>query len=557
MKIIRLLVQILFIVLIINICSCSTRTPYALNTNILSESIKTKIPDLSSIPNTPAINRQTSGDFKKYGSDYYLYKSKNANVSMTDMLLPGVEPDWALYRFGEFPITDTLQTLSIKLQDSANCWIGLSDYKHNGWSWVECKGTDNYQIDLSKYNSLINNSYVFYFIVVAKGEKVQLSWSSILTAGGTTSNQQGIYSMFGVNQYRRGLMRSVGPLVKPIQKWSFPAGPGEIKAIPVIDAQGTLYFGGGTTFYAVNPVGTEKWHYHCRGSLDSTAAIDTDGTIYVAGYDQYVYAFNSDGSLKWETKLNGYGYASVCLTKDNRLYIGMQGGKSLYSIKKSDGMMIWGDALAGLSTTRFSSPAVDRNGNVYIGGASKLFSLKSDKTYNWVLYDPGGSSYGGTDYSPVVGDYGTIYVFGTYKTNGCLWAINPDGTEQWHYPLNNQGVDSVTIAPDGALCFAAWNASINKIVVYQIYPDKTTKSALEIDVPDDTYRPSTNVSVDQNGNMFFGTTPGRIYALDSIANVIWTYDTGENIDRSAPILDVNGNMYFGTLKGNLIALSPK
>ena len=54
--------------------------------------------------------------------------------------------------------------------------------------------------------------------------------------------------------------------------------------------------------YAVNPNGTEKWHYDTGYWIVSDPCIGEDGTIYIGSGDTYLYAMNPDGTLKWRFK---------------------------------------------------------------------------------------------------------------------------------------------------------------------------------------------------------------------------------------------------------------
>lgn len=86
--------------------------------------------------------------------------------------------------------------------------------------------------------------------------------------------------------------------------WSFPlsnaggVGINEGGASPAVDAQGNVYIGSSTgTFYAINPDGTEKWHYQTGGAINTQPAIGPDGTLYVGSDDGKVYAFGQGGGL--------------------------------------------------------------------------------------------------------------------------------------------------------------------------------------------------------------------------------------------------------------------
>ena len=46
-------------------------------------------------------------------------------------------------------------------------------------------------------------------------------------------------------------------------------------------------------------IGVLKWKYETGGNVYSSPAIGADGTIYVGSDDNYLYAINPDGSLRW------------------------------------------------------------------------------------------------------------------------------------------------------------------------------------------------------------------------------------------------------------------
>ncbi|MDN5325305.1 MAG: hypothetical protein PWP02_1024, partial [Thermosipho sp. (in: thermotogales)] len=60
---------------------------------------------------------------------------------------------------------------------------------------------------------------------------------------------------------------------------------------------------------------------------DSSPAIGADGTIYVGSDDDYLYAINPDGSLKW--KIYGINN-SPAIDSDGTIYVG--GTFDLYAV---------------------------------------------------------------------------------------------------------------------------------------------------------------------------------------------------------------------------------
>jgi|GEM_PF-5926711 outer membrane protein assembly factor BamB len=60
--------------------------------------------------------------------------------------------------------------------------------------------------------------------------------------------------------------------------------------------------------------------------------------------------------------------------------------------------------------------------------------------------------------------------------------------------------------------------------------------------------------VDINGTVYAGSVDGKMYAISSSGDVVWTYATGGHITESSPALDTDGTLYFTSEDGNLYAI---
>jgi hypothetical protein len=70
-----------------------------------------------------------------------------------------------------------------------------------------------------------------------------------------------------------------------------------VASSPAIGSDGTIYVGSfDHKFYAINPDGTEKWHFRTGFHVYSSPAIGTDGTIYIGSGDHKLYAFGATAS---------------------------------------------------------------------------------------------------------------------------------------------------------------------------------------------------------------------------------------------------------------------
>lgn len=67
-----------------------------------------------------------------------------------------------------------------------------------------------------------------------------------------------------------------------------------VRSGPVVDAEGTIYVGGHDDFiYALSPGGELRWVHGVQGDVDGSVRIANDGVLYVGAEDGIVYALRS------------------------------------------------------------------------------------------------------------------------------------------------------------------------------------------------------------------------------------------------------------------------
>jgi outer membrane protein assembly factor BamB len=152
-------------------------------------------------------------------------------------------------------------------------------------------------------------------------------------------------------------------------KWLFPTG-NWVHGSPSIGDDGTVYCGSDNGYlYALNPNnGSVKWSLQI-GSSYASPTIGTDGTLYIGVWEKRFYAINPDGTIKWsyDTSPGKVWGSTAALSGDGTLYFGTcdlewSGGVELIALW-TNGTVKWRDSLDSV----FSSPAIDKNGTVFIG----------------------------------------------------------------------------------------------------------------------------------------------------------------------------------------------
>ena len=259
-------------------------------------------------------------------------------------------------------------------------------------------------------------------------------------------------------------------------KWKFNTNGGNIASSPTIGEDGTIYFGDlgdfgyNSKIWAVNPNGTEKWHYTIDDRIYSDPCIGNDGTIYIGSDDTYLYAMNPDGTLKWRYKTGDYIKGPASIADDGTVYIGSY-DDYLYAVYPNNGSMKW-KCKIGQGTAL--NPSIANDGTIYVG-CQRLYAVNPDGTIKWSS-DMGGNRHIDSS-SPAIAEDGTIY-FGTNIGNGDggeIIAVNPDGTEHWRKKIANKWVESSpSIAEDGTVYIGS-SYAMSKGYLHAFGPQETNE----------------------------------------------------------------------------------
>ncbi len=250
--------------------------------------------------------------------------------------------------------------------------------------------------------------------------------------------------------------------VTGLEKWRFRSEwYGTVESSAVIDMDGTIYFGtmgSDSKVYALFPNGTKKWSYNVGLMIWSTPAIAEDGTIYVTSYDDYLHAVNPNGTLKWKFDAGDSISSSPAIAEDGTIYFGtMLSGNRIYAVNPN-GTEKWHYTTGYIIT---SDPAIGDDGTIYIGSGDKyLYALYPNGTLQW-RFRTGDYVKG----HPSIADDGTIYF---PSTDDYLYALYPNGTLKWKSKTGWGAVSSAAIGEDGTLYIGA-----DKL--YAIYPNNGTK----------------------------------------------------------------------------------
>ncbi|MFQ6075535.1 MAG: PQQ-binding-like beta-propeller repeat protein [Candidatus Bathyarchaeia archaeon] len=280
----------------------------------------------------------------------------------------------------------------------------------------------------------------------------------------------------------------------------------------------TLYAVGGTNLYAFTTSGEALWTYEePTENIYGEPCVASDGTIYCGSWDTYVYALNPDGTLKWKYQTDGAiaPLASPTLSNDEAtIYVGSgdpnkDNGGTLYAID-AEGTLQW--KIENLDQMRVSGAVVGPDGRVYVCASGRVHCFSPDGTKVWESErDTAGSL------TPSLSSDGTIYV-GTAK-DGKVYAIDAsNGQTKWSYQTG-------------------------------INPDYDPDNPM-----DPPYGVLSTPVIEANGIVYVGAMDGVMHALKPDGSVLWTYQTGDNINENCPATGPDGTLYFSSADKYIYAI---
>ncbi|WP_224998264.1 PQQ-binding-like beta-propeller repeat protein [Cesiribacter sp. SM1] len=224
------------------------------------------------------------------------------------------------------------------------------------------------------------------------------------------------------------------------KRWEI-TGVGAFYAAPVISAdESTVYFLNTNEgkIWAVNAAdGTQKWAEPVgldAGIHGSSLSMDADGTIYFTT-NTHVAAITDQGetgAVKWTAEVDDASNSGVVVGPDGTLYTGSVGG--LLAMNPADGSVLWTyDA-----EIRESVPAVDMNGNIYVGtadGRMLIINAAGELEKELELGD-------NVTNSPTIASDGTVYIESKDGDTIKLFkiAVANSGPADSAWPMKGQNV---------------------------------------------------------------------------------------------------------------------
>jgi outer membrane protein assembly factor BamB len=332
-------------------------------------------------------------------------------------------------------------------------------------------------------------------------------------------------------------------------KWTFQTDP-PITSSPILDKKGNIYFTSWRYLYALYPNGTEIWRWQENHDLiQSSPVISDDGTIYLGDDGGMLYAFQSDGTLKWTFSANDGIKCAITLDSSGIIYFCTFTENGRFYAVYPNGTLKWSYPADYYCQ---SNPAVGDDGTIYFASHLSLYAFSSNGTLKWK------NTLGNQNYvflgSPTVGDDGTVYI---PRGPGPLYAFYPNGTLKWTCAIGWGSCRTPALASDGTIY-------IGEDGLHAITPDGNKKWMFYSDGNSNYYADSCTYAISQDGTIYVGMVENDqncyIFALNSDGTVRWRQWISDFRAISSPIIASDGTIYMGSYwdhGGMLYALNGK
>jgi outer membrane protein assembly factor BamB len=242
-----------------------------------------------------------------------------------------------------------------------------------------------------------------------------------------------------------------------VVEWAWPGHNSlSISHSPVIGHDGKVYFACySDSLYALNPDSTLAWARPLGHSVNSSPAVGLDGNIYVAttrGTGPWtLWSFEPDGDSAWSLELAGDAdFASAAVGPDSTIYVGAN--RYLYAVRPN-GTLKWRDSL---SARIQCCPAVANESTLYVVAETRLYCIDTDSGVRWRKSIGGSSNY----CSPAVDPEGNVYVGTSNAAASTFYCIGSDSTVLYSYTIGDDIWSSPAIGENGRIYFGSMNDSI-------------------------------------------------------------------------------------------------
>jgi outer membrane protein assembly factor BamB len=295
----------------------------------------------------------------------------------------------------------------------------------------------------------------------------------------------------------------------------------------LIGSDSTIYFGSqGGYVYAVDYQGLLRWkHDYGMNIFSAVMNIDKDSSIYVSSADGYLYSiYKNNGETRWKvTDGGGFGAGSTAFSPDGQTLYIVGKDSNLYAYNL-DGTLKW-DFICRPAK---QIPLVDNEGNIYMIGSRDsvgLHSINPDGvlrwSYNFTFWGSGGST---PSLSATIDQNGSLFIISPIQGSTKLISIDYNGNFRWEYIYEQGEFISVPLIcdADGTIyCGSTWG--------YYYYAI-SSEGDLLWKLPLYGYQVDNSGAIGSDGTLYIGTHLGSLVTGQE-KTLIAVRDTVTSVDN--------------------------
>ncbi len=343
------------------------------------------------------------------------------------------------------------------------------------------------------------------------------------------------WSQFRAHASKRGKSSNIA---KPSAGINWSNEVGEIQnSSPAVNSEGAIAIGCLDGLYCLTAQGTLAWSYPVPGGVYLTPAWISDQSLVFGDGDNRLLSLSSQGAFWWEMDLGSPLSGAVTASNDHHCYIALANG-AIYSIQ-ADGSIFWSYDVGDQPNC---SPAVYNDGQAIEDSRiavtvnrGKIYLLNGRGELLWSYSLPGEELH-----SPLFDSMGNAYAC---TAAGRIISLNTSGGIRWSVdtgspisePIACGTADNIlSIGIDGRItCFNNLGQ-----LIFQRQGFAT---------------PTTPLSLDRLGNMYFGSSGGIVYALDNDGFGRWSeaLQSGMEIAGSLAVAE-DGSLLVGQQGSNVL-----
>lgn len=296
--------------------------------------------------------------------------------------------------------------------------------------------------------------------------------------------------------------------------------------------------------------GKQKWTFKTGGSIYSSPAVRQNlpagqaGKIVFGSANGYVYCINDNGKEIWKLK-TGAAVLGCPTIENNIVYIGGS-DHNFRAIDLETGKEIW--KFNGLNGHVVSTPVIYKSDVIFGAWDTWLYSLnKNTGKLNW-KWSNGSSirNYSPAACIPVIKD-DIVYVVAPDRYLSAIDAI----TGQTLWRTNESTVrESIGISQNGNYIYGK---TMNDTLAVFTTGRQPQKAVWKLNAGYG-YEHTPSMLIEKDGNVFFGTRNGVVYAIDAVQKKIaWAYKIDNSMVNTVNVINKK-NIIASTMDGKVTLL---